>query len=164
MYSRVLVALEHSPYDEHIIEHVRRLAGALHCRLLFIHVADGWVARNFRQLDLRESEEMHQDRAYLEQVCDRLATEGIDCDAILASGDPAKEISDAAEREGCDLIAMATHGHRFLNDVVRGSVASEVRHMSMIPVLLVRAPRPARASGESATVGGGGGGGGGTRA
>jgi nucleotide-binding universal stress UspA family protein len=153
MYRRVLVALEHTPYDEHIIDHVRRLAGALGSRLLFIHVADGWVARNFRQLDLRESEEMQQDRSYLEQVCERLEADGIECDAVLASGDPAKEISEAAEREQCDLIAMATHGHGFINDVVRGSVANEVRHMSMIPVLLVRAPRPAaRASGESATA------------
>jgi len=153
MYSRVLVALEHSPYDHHIIEHVRGLAGALGSKLLFIHVADGWVARNFRQLDLRESEEMQQDRSYLETVCERLSAQGIECDAVLACGDPAKEITEAADREGCDLIAMATHGHKFINDVVRGSVANEVRHMSMVPVLLVRAPRPLRVSDESAAAG-----------
>ena len=47
-------------------------------------------------------------------------------------------ISAAAEREKCDLIAMSTHGHKFLNDVLRGSVANAVRHSSTVPVLLVR--------------------------
>ena len=138
MYSRVLVALEHTPYDEHIIDHVRRLAGALGSRLLFIHVADGWVARNFKQLDLRESDEMQRDREYLEEVVRDLAADGLDADAVLANGDPTAEIVSAAERERCDLIAMATHGHRLVGDLVYGSVAESVRHKSSIPVLLVR--------------------------
>jgi len=105
---------------------------------VLIHVADGWVARNIRELDLRESEEMRQDRAYLERVSLALRAEGFDVDAVLAAGDPVVEITEAATREQCDLIAMATHGHRGLNDVVRGSVASALRHRTMIPVLMVR--------------------------
>jgi len=143
MYRRVLVALEHSPYDACILEHVRKLSRCCGASMLLIHVADGWVARNIHQLDLRESEEMKTDREYLERTCAELTRDGFDADALLASGDPSKEIAAAAEREGCDLIAMATHGHGFLNDVVRGSVANEVRHRSMVPVLLVRAPAPA---------------------
>jgi nucleotide-binding universal stress UspA family protein len=81
---------------------------------------------------------MREDRAYLERVCSALRAEGLDADAVLAAGDPATEISDAAAREQCDLIAMATHGHRGLNDVMRGSVASELRHKTMVPVLMVR--------------------------
>jgi nucleotide-binding universal stress UspA family protein len=138
MYRRVLVALEHSPYDACILEHVRQLARVCGSRVVLIHVADGWAARNIRHLDLRESEEMREDRAYLEQLCEALVRDGYEADAILASGDPSKEIAAAAEREECDLIAMATHGHRFLADVVRGSVASEVRHLSRVPVLMVR--------------------------
>ena len=57
---------------------------------------------------------------------------------VLASGDPAREISQAAEREGCDLIAMATHGHKFIGDMIHGSVSHTVRHASTTPVLLVR--------------------------
>ena len=154
MYHRVLVALEHSPYDVCIIDHVRRLARCCGSSVVLIHVADGWAARNIRQLDLRDSEEMRDDREYLERISAELTADGFDAEAVLASGDPAAEIAAAAEREGCDLIAMATHGHRFLNDVVRGSVANEVRHISMIPVLLVRAPRPAgkHRTGEHAAV------------
>ena len=138
MYRRVLVALENSPYDLSIVDHVRRLAKCCGSSVLLIHVADGWAARNVRHLELRESEEMREDRAYIERLCAELTREGFEADAILASGDPAKEIAAAAEREGCDLIAMATHGHKFLSDVVRGSVANEVRHQTTVPILLVR--------------------------
>ena len=138
MYRRILVPLEHTPYDEAILAHVRRLAHLCDAAVILIHVADGFAARNASQLALRESEEMRQDREYLERVCTELSRDGIDADAVLAAGDPANEISAAAEREGCDLIAMSTHGHRWLKDLLYGSVVHEVRHRSTIPVLLVR--------------------------
>lgn len=140
MYRRILVALENTPTDTHIIAHVRQLARHCQASVLLIHVADGWAARNIKQLDLRESEEMRHDREYLERVTNDLSRDGLSADAVLATGDPAAEISAAAEREQCDLIAMATHGHKLIGDVVYGSVANEVRHKTMVPVLLVRAP------------------------
>lgn len=139
MYARILVTLENSPTDVAILAHVRDLAKALSSTVILIHVADGWAARNANALQLRESEEMRDDRAYLAQCRAQLESAGISTDAVLASGDPSEEIVAAAARENVDLIAMATHGHRFLNDLVRGSVANDVRHASKIPVLLVRA-------------------------
>ena len=141
MYKRILVPLENSPADETILAHVRDLAKRLGSALVLIHVADGWVARNINELDLRESQEIREDRAYLEEQCRRLEAEGFDADAVLAGGEPAKEIAAAAEREQCDLIAMATHGHRLLEDVVRGSTATALRHLTKVPVLMVRADK-----------------------
>ena len=141
MYRRILVPLEHSAYDAAILEHVRRLAGLCDASILLIHVADGWAARNIRQLNLRESEEMKADREYLDRVAAELEAAGLQVDAILANGDPAREITETAQRERCDLIAMSTHGHRFLSDLLRGSVAESVRHRSTVPVLLVRGSR-----------------------
>ena len=138
MYKRILIPLEHSPYDETILTHIRKLARHCGASLVLIHVADGWAARNIGQLQLRESEEMQGDRAYIEKISASLEAAGLDADAVLASGDPANEIVEAAEREKCDLIAMATHGHRFIGDVIRGSVANAVRHKSLVPVLMVR--------------------------
>ena len=138
MYTRILVPLENSAYDQAILAHVTELANACGAAVLLVHVADGWVARTYRQLNLRESEEMQRDRGYLDEVAARLAAEGIEVDAVLAGGDPSREIVELAEREGCDLIAMSTHGHRFISDLLYGSVANEVRHRSTIPVLLVR--------------------------
>ena len=138
MYKRILVPVENSPYDEAILQHVRGLAKLCGASVVVIHVADGWAARNANQLDLRESEEMRKDREYLEQVCDDLERDGIDADCMLAGGEPSREIVDAASRENCDLIAMSTHGHRFVKDIIYGSVANEVRHITRGPVLLVR--------------------------
>ena len=138
MYQRILVPLEHSAYDATILEHVRPLARLCKSSLVLIHVADGWAARNMRQLHLQESEEMRADREYLEQVCAALTREGFTAESVLANGDPPAEITAAATREQCDLIAMSTHGHRFIADMIYGSVANAVRHRSTVPVLLVR--------------------------
>jgi nucleotide-binding universal stress UspA family protein len=138
MYKRILVPLENSPYDAAILAHVRDLARLTGASVLLIHVADGFAARNAKQLHLRESEEMRLDLEYIELKAEELKGAGLDADAVLAGGDPAREIAEAAEREGCDLIAMSTHGHRWLKDLLYGSVASEVRHISRVPVLLVR--------------------------
>ena len=142
MYSCILVPLENSPTDTAILAHVTRLARHCNARLVLIHVADGFAARNIEQLKLRESEEMKKDRAYLDQCVATLAADGLTVDAALAIGDPAKEISAAAAREHCDLIAMGTHGHRFVKDILYGSVANEVRHISYVPVLMVREGAP----------------------
>jgi nucleotide-binding universal stress UspA family protein len=139
MYKRILIPLEHSPYDNAILDHVRKLAKDTGASLVLIHVADGFAARNINQLNLRESEEMQ--RAYIEDIAASLEGEGFSVDALLAGGDPGAEIAAAAAREDCDLIAMATHGHKGIEDVIRGSVANVVRHTSMVPVLLVRGRR-----------------------
>ena len=142
MYSRILVPLENSQADRCILEHVTRLAKLLGSQVLLLHVADGWAARNMEQLNLRESEEMKEDRAYLERVSDELRRAGVEVDAVLAAGDPAREIAAAADRERVDLIAMATHGHSLLGDVVHGTTATALRHVSRIPILMVRVPAP----------------------
>ena len=67
MYHHILIPLENTPADETILAHIKRLARLTGAKLLLVHVSDGWVARNFNQLKLAESEEMKQDRAYLEK-------------------------------------------------------------------------------------------------
>ena len=138
MYRRILVPVENSAYDAAVIDHVAKLATLCRSSVVIIHVADGWVARNIKQLDLRESDEMKEDRAYIDGLAALLEQQGLEVEAVLASGNPGHEICAAAAREQCDLIAMATHGHKLLNDVLRGSVANTVRHNTTVPVLLVR--------------------------
>jgi nucleotide-binding universal stress UspA family protein len=141
MYARILVPLENSRTDEAVLSHVAELARRLGSALILCHVADGWVARTMTGLDLRESEEIQKDRAYLKEVCGRLEAQGLTVDAILAAGDPAKEIAAVAEREGCQLIAMATHGHRLFNDLLKGSTATALRHATTVPILMIRGER-----------------------
>ncbi|HYS27136.1 MAG TPA: universal stress protein [Vicinamibacterales bacterium] len=139
MYRRILVAIEHSAADQAILDHVRQLAAQVGSELHLVHVADGWAARNFDQLQLRESEEMKDDRDYLAKLAADLASHGLKVSTELAMGDPADQLIRLAEERGVDLLAMSTHGHRFLNDLVRGTTVNRVRHLVKIPVLLVRA-------------------------
>lgn len=139
MYRKILVALENSRADQSLLPHVTRLAKQLGSELLLVHVADGWVARNFNQLKLAESEEMKADRAYLESSAATLRAQGLTVAAQLALGDPPGEILKTAAVEHCDLIAMTSHGHRLIGDIIHGSTINEVRHKTTIPVLLVKA-------------------------
>jgi len=138
MYKKILIALENGPADETILPHVAELAQRCGSNLLLLHVADGWAARNFNKLELAESEEMKDDRAYLERIAGELRARKLSVTTLLALGNPPTEILKAAEGEHCDLIAMAGHGHRFFGDLLHGSTITEVRHKTSIPVLTVR--------------------------
>jgi nucleotide-binding universal stress UspA family protein len=138
MYKRILVAIENSAADQTILAHVTGLARLTGAELLLVHVADGFAARHFDDLKLRESEEMRADRAYLEGLKDSLTAQGLNVECELAKGDPATELIRTAEARHVDLVAMSTHGHRFVSDVLHGTTADKVRHLVKVPVLLLR--------------------------
>ena len=138
MYQKILVALDNSKLDQSLLSHIAQLAKILRSRLLLVHVADGWVARNYEKLQLAESEEMKNDDAYLKSAADQLRAEGLEVSTHLALGDPPTEILKTAEAESCDLIAMTTHGHRLLGDIIYGSTIEVVRHKANIPIIIVR--------------------------
>jgi len=141
MYKHILIPLENSATDQAILGHVRPLVKLTGAKLLLLHVADGWVARNFNTLKLAESEEMKTDRAYLEKIAGKLRAEGFSVETVLALGDPPAEIIRVAEAENCDLIAMAGHGHRFFGDLFHGSTITQVRHETNVPLLVLRAKK-----------------------
>jgi nucleotide-binding universal stress UspA family protein len=139
MYKKILIPLENSKADQAILQHIRSLAKLTGASLLLMHVADGWVARNYEQLKLAESEEMRTDRAYLESVTRTLQAEGFEVSHVLAMGEPSDEIVKFTRKHKVDLIAMSTHGHRFISDLLYGSTADKVRHLVDVPVLLLKA-------------------------
>ncbi len=141
MYKKILVALENGPADETIVPHVAELARRFGSNLLLLHVADGWAARNFNKLELAESGEMKDDRAYLEKVAVALRAQNLSVSTRLALGDPPDEILRVAADEQCDLIALTSHGHRLLGDLFHGSTITKVRHHTNIPLLVLRAKK-----------------------
>lgn len=137
MYEKILVTLDGTPSDRAIIEHIKELAKLAGSRLVLLHVADGWAARTYGQDAV--SREIQEDTHYLEVLRQEFQTIGIPAEAELAYGDPAREIIKWVRQKGCDLIAMSTHGHRFLADIFLGTTASQVQHSVSVPVLLLRA-------------------------
>lgn len=138
MYKSILVPVENRQTDQTILHHIRPLARLTNAKLLLVHVADGWVARNYEQFKLQESDEMKRDRAYLHDLESELRAEGFEVRSVLAMGEPATEIIKLARAESVELIAMSTHGHRFISDILYGSTADKVRHQVDIPVLLLK--------------------------
>ncbi|HEY3931410.1 MAG TPA: universal stress protein [Verrucomicrobiae bacterium] len=141
MFKKILVALENSPADKTMLPQIAQLAKKLGSELLLLHVADGFVARNFNRLKLAESDEMKSDRAYLEKAAAHLREHGLTVATTLALGSPPTEILKVAEAEHCNLIAMTSHGHRLFGDIFHGSTITEVRHRTHIPIFLVRAEK-----------------------
>ncbi len=138
MYKTILVPVENRETDQTILQHIRPLARLTNAKLMLVHVADGWVARNYEQLQLQESEEMKHDREYLAGLERELQAEGFEVSSVLAMGEPATEIIKLARSKPVELIAMSTHGHRFISDLLYGSTADKVRHSVDIPVLLLK--------------------------
>jgi nucleotide-binding universal stress UspA family protein len=137
MYDTILVTLDGTPTDRAIIEHIKQLAKLAHSRLVLLHVADGWAARTYGPDAV--SPEIAEDTTYLEKVRAEFEAADIPAQAELAYGEPADEIIKWVKQKGCDLVAMSTHGHRFLADVFLGTTASRVQHSISAPVLLLRA-------------------------
>ena len=137
MYDTILVTLDGTPTDRAIIEHIKQLAKLAHSHLVLLHVADGWAARTYGRDAI--SAEIAEDTAYLAKVRTEFESIGIPAEAELAYGEPVKEIINWVQRKGCDLVAMSTHGHRFLADLFLGTTATQVRHSVSVPVLLLKA-------------------------
>lgn len=142
LYQTILVPVESTEYDKVILSHIVPMAKCSGAKLILFHVADGWAARYFRED--ADSPEVRADRKYLEHLAGELRGKGLEVETILGFGDPGEEIVRLAGRRKCDLIAMTTHGHRFISDLLYGSAVHKVRHSVDIPVLLLRAPRKSR--------------------
>jgi nucleotide-binding universal stress UspA family protein len=137
LYGTILVTLDGTSTDRAIIEHIKCLAKMANSHLVLLHVADGWAARTYGSDAV--SREINEDTAYLERIRREFESDGLSAQAELAFGEPAKEIVKWVREKGCDLVAMSTHGHRFLADLFLGTTANRVQHSISVPVLLLRA-------------------------
>jgi nucleotide-binding universal stress UspA family protein len=137
MYKTILVTLDQTRTDRAIIDHIKALAGLMHSRVVLLHVATG-VPAKYHGSDAA-GKEVDEARAYLRKLEEEFVAAGIKAEGELAFGDPAKEIVSWVQRKGCDLVAMSTHGHQFVADIVLGTTAIKVQHNISVPVLLLRA-------------------------
>ena len=137
LYKTILVTLEGTPTDRAIIEHIKVLARSMQSRVVLLHVATG-VPAKYHRTDAA-GKEVEESKAFLDRVRDEFTAAGIPSEAQLAYGEPAKEIVNWVQRNGCDLVAMSTNGHQLIADLVLGTTAIRVQHSISVPVLLLRA-------------------------
>jgi len=139
MFKKILVALDHSKADDALLPQVKQLARLTSAEILLVHVSTGWAARWQQDLNLSDSDEIKEDRAYVQSVEKQLRDGGFTVSGRHAMGEPANEILRIGREEHCDLIAMTTHGHRLLSDLIHGTTITRVRHEADIPIFLVKA-------------------------
>lgn len=138
MFKKILVALDHSNADAALLPRVKELARLTGAEMLLLHVSTGWAAQWQSNLNLSDSPEMEEDRRYLKGLEQDLLAEGFRVSSRHATGKPSDEILKSAREQRCDLIAMTTHGHRLLQDLIYGTTITRVRHESEVPIFLVR--------------------------
>lgn len=139
MFKKILVALDHSKADSFLLPRVKELARLTGAEILLLHVSTGWAAHWQENLNLSDSQEIKEDRQYLEKVSEELRNEHLRVIVSHARGEPARAILKTADSEHCDLIAMTTHGHRLISDLIYGTTITKVRHESNVPLFLVKA-------------------------
>src|SRR5208337_754145 len=121
MFKKILVALDHSKADNVLLPPVKELATLTHAEILLLHVSTGWAAQGQDNLNLSDSKEMKEDREYLERMAQKLRDEGFRVTTRHERGEPARAVLQTARGEHCDLIAMAAHGHKMINDLIHGT-------------------------------------------
>jgi nucleotide-binding universal stress UspA family protein len=142
MYKTILVPLDGSKRAEAILPHVENLAICYQAKIVFLQVVEpppplidgGNPVPDLivHQKHLKTAE------AYLAARQGEFREKGIEAKILVTPGAIVAEIIDTAEREGADLIAMASHGRTGLARVFYGSVAAGVLHRVDRPLLLVR--------------------------
>lgn len=145
MYNNILVPLDGSKRAERILPYVEDMAMRLEARIVLLQVVERETDRLRPHENLVEPSMNLQKRArqeaeeYLAGLKGEFREKGLQVRAFVEEGPIVRTIIQVAEREGVDLIAMASHGRGGLSRVFYGSVAAGVLQQVDRPLLVIRA-------------------------
>lgn len=131
LYKRILVPIDCSSVDDTIVEHVSVLARQNNAEVYLLHVVHSHTLDQDRVLNKNAQADLKTYRNALQE-------QGIETHIVIRSGEPDAEILKEIEGNDYDLVAMATHGHTFIGDLLFGSVSRTLKHKIDIPILLIK--------------------------
>jgi universal stress protein A len=134
VYKKILVAMDCSAVDAAIIEQVSALALQNQAQVYLLHVVHSHTLDQDRALRARAEEALVSQRQLL-------VSRGVEVHLLIKSGEPDAEILKEIEANDYDLVAMATHGHTFIGDLLFGSVSRTLKHKIRTPLLLISGNR-----------------------
>ncbi len=138
MFKNALVPLDGSDESARILPYVAQIAQRLGAKLLLLNVLDpnesGIPQTDFSKYVVDADGRARQ---YLRHHIARLAEQGVTAKAWICTGEPSEQIVGVAAHQGCDLIAMTTHGRTALGRGILGPTADRVVHSSPLPVLTI---------------------------
>lgn len=149
MYTHIMLPLDGSTLSQKAERECIALAKWAGARITALHVVSAfhlhyqpWGApRSVHRKIEKDHEDEARQRAQrmLGEVAARAGAAAVACDPVVVVGDhPYEEIIRSAQERGCDLIMMASHGHRGLDAVLLGSETAKVLTHCTVPVLVVR--------------------------
>jgi nucleotide-binding universal stress UspA family protein len=144
MYKTILVPLDGSKRAEAILPHVEELALRFGAKVIFLRIEEDVMMLGYDEVVDLLAYQQNRDRrkkdaeSYLAGLEGVLKEKNISAKRIVSFGSVVQSILDTAEREGADLIAMASHGRSSLSRVFYGSVAAGVLHRVDRPLLIIR--------------------------
>lgn len=145
MFKHILLPTDGSPVSEVAIGKGVAFARSIGARLTGFYVIPEFHVLSYRtgtisdtEADFARDSRAHAER-YLARIREAADAEGVSCETAYANGDqPYEAIIKAAERHGCDLILMASHGRRGVQGFLLGSETQKVLTHTKIPVLVFR--------------------------
>ena len=148
MYKKILIATDGSELAVRAVAHGLKLAKELKVPVVIVTVTQMWSALEIAheaRLTKANPIERYQESAAawaqrnLEPAGEQAKVAGVSFELVhVPESAPAEGIIATAEKQGCDLIVMASHGRRGLGRLLIGSEANEVLTYSKVPALIVR--------------------------
>ena len=138
MFRKILVPLDGSDEAEAILPYVSHIASGMDLEVTLLSVMDRGAMEMSETYFSRLYERAEQEaKGRLHNAAHQLQQEGVRTEELVVSGRADSEITEAADRLGCNLIAMSTHGRSLLGRGILGSVADRIVHTARIPVLTI---------------------------
>ena len=147
MYQKIMVPLDGSELSECVLPHLETIFNGCQVKdVLLVRVVEPvnpsvgayvYPEDAVKRLDAEHKAEVEQ---YLDAMIKRLSDKGIVPQTAMLTGKPGDILGDYAEKNGVDLILIATHGRSGVSRWAWGSVADRVLRSACVPVLMVRAP------------------------
>jgi len=144
MFSRILVAVDGSPYAERALKYAVDLAKKYGSKLIIVHV----ILRRFYAVTPSEAgvlatttfvkEMQAEGKAIVERAEAIAKAEDVSYESKLVSGVPADEIIKISRSEKADLIIIGSRGLSEVRAFLLGSVSDKVSHHCKIPILIVK--------------------------
>ena len=145
MFKHVLLPTDGSPQSESAIQQGIELAKETHARVTGIHVVPEFHVFTYQPDKLEDTREQYAKdsqakAAKILQAVETAARDaGVPCDTVCVTSDePYEAIIRTADEQGCDLIAMASHGHKGIKGLLVGSETQKVLTHSHQPVMVLR--------------------------
>jgi nucleotide-binding universal stress UspA family protein len=142
MRCKILLPVDGSEGSARAARHVADLAASV--KDLEVHLVnvqsrgDDWMVRRMIKPEELVKMEREWGEAAIAPARAILKTAGVACVDHMEQGEIGPTIARLAQDLGCTQIVIGTRGHSALGDLLMGSVAVKVLHLSKVPVTLVK--------------------------